>query len=305
LGAVKNALAEEKGGDSLSSKPDAVEDTKPAEILVVEDVELNQMLVKTLLEKDGHRVTVVGDGMEALRAFSEKRFDLVFMDIQMPNMDGITATRVIRACEMGEDALGGISGLEGVSLQVLCSRLKGTHTPIVAMTAHAFTEDKETCLKVGMDGYISKPIDLAKVRRATGKALGIRIREVVSTRIEPLNQEKMDHVLLDSVDVSGVVRYLSESYGISGEEIDKLLTVAKDSLEKNLNNARESIGRMDYDAIRVVAHTLKGSLSNLGLSELSQRCWEIQKKAESRDSQYDYQKAFAVIEEVLSPLLNF
>jgi CheY-like chemotaxis protein len=106
-------------------------------ILVAEDNAINQLLSRRLLEKMGHRVQVVGTGREAVQAVEQQRFDLVLMDIQMPDMDGLEATRSIRKAELRT----------------------GRHLPIVAMTAHAMEGDEERCLTSGMDGYIAKPIE--------------------------------------------------------------------------------------------------------------------------------------------------
>ncbi|HWX56297.1 MAG TPA: ATP-binding protein [Verrucomicrobiae bacterium] len=105
-------------------------------ILVAEDNRVNQKLAQQLLSKMGHRVTVVSTGLAALEALREEHFDLVFMDVQMPEMDGFEATAKIRAEEQHN----------------------GKHMPVIAMTAHAMSGDRERCLMAGMDDYISKPI---------------------------------------------------------------------------------------------------------------------------------------------------
>ncbi len=105
-------------------------------VLLVEDNAVNQRLARLLLEKQGHAVTVAGDGLEALRAIESHPFDLVLMDVQMPHMDGLEAARAIRERE----------------------KETGLRLPVVAMTAHALKGDRERCLEAGMDGYISKPI---------------------------------------------------------------------------------------------------------------------------------------------------
>lgn len=116
----------------------------PLRILLAEDNTVNQRVAMRLLERRGHHVIVVANGKEALHALEQESFDLVVMDVQMPQMDGLEATAAIRAKE----------------------RTRGGHIPIVAMTAHAMKGDAERCYAAGMDAYISKPIigaDLFKV----------------------------------------------------------------------------------------------------------------------------------------------
>jgi signal transduction histidine kinase/DNA-binding response OmpR family regulator len=109
---------------------------RPLRILLAEDSIVNQRLFVRLLEKFGHKITVVGDGREALRAWREQAFDLILMDVQMPHMDGLEATSALRAEERGS----------------------GRWTPVVALTAHAMKGDRERCLAAGMDGYLTKPL---------------------------------------------------------------------------------------------------------------------------------------------------
>jgi two-component system sensor histidine kinase/response regulator len=133
-------------------------------VLLAEDNIVNQRLTSRLLEKMGHVVTLALNGQIALELSSEREFDLVAMDMQMPIMDGLEATEKIRARE----------------------RKTGLHLPIVAMTANAFKEDRERCLRAGMDGYIAKPVtseaikmEITRVMAAQGKA---KKHEVPQTR---------------------------------------------------------------------------------------------------------------------------
>jgi two-component system, sensor histidine kinase and response regulator len=121
-------------------------------VLLAEDNAVNRQLVKALLAKRGHSVVTVGNGREAIAALADGAIDLVLMDVQMPEMDGLEATAVIRTLE----------------------KVSGTHVPIIALTAHAMTGDREACLAAGTDGYLSKPVNakdlFALIEELTGTA---------------------------------------------------------------------------------------------------------------------------------------
>ena len=123
------------------SLPDKGDLLKSLRILLVEDNRVNQKIAIRLLEKRGHRATLAANGKEALEALAQASFDLVLMDVHMPDMDGIEATIAIREKE----------------------KSTGLHQPVVAMTALAMKGDRERCLAAGMDGYLSKPIDLQQL----------------------------------------------------------------------------------------------------------------------------------------------
>src|SRR5882672_3700242 len=118
-------------------------------VLVAEDNPVNQKLILALLGKRGHSVVVATNGLEALSQWKSGKFDLIFMDVQMPEMDGLTATRQIRQAETG----------------------RGAHISIVAMTAHAMAGDRERCLEAGMDDYISKPLSRASLDKVLNARL--------------------------------------------------------------------------------------------------------------------------------------
>jgi two-component system sensor histidine kinase/response regulator len=130
---------EQQGASSLITRyslQDAREPSASLRVLLAEDNAVNQRLATRLLEKRGHSVVVAGDGREALAAIAKESFDLVLMDVQMPEMDGFEATAAIREKE----------------------KSSGVYLPIVALTAHAMKGDREKCLAGGMDGYLTKPI---------------------------------------------------------------------------------------------------------------------------------------------------
>ena len=125
-------------------------------LLLAEDNIINQKLMRRLLEKAGHAVTLARTGRAALDALAQSTFDMVLMDVQMPEMDGFEATAAIRAGEQGT----------------------GAHTPLIAITAHAMRGDRERCLAAGFDGYVSKPVQFKElfdtIDRFTPSDLGKR-----------------------------------------------------------------------------------------------------------------------------------
>jgi len=124
-------------------------------LLLVEDNEINQEIAQTVLEEMGFTVDVAGNGREGVDAFCAKDYDLIFMDIRMPVMDGIEATREIRKIELEQIEAGG----------------KAEHVPIIAMTANAMQSDRDATLAAGMDGHISKPIDIDEIRLSLYRTL--------------------------------------------------------------------------------------------------------------------------------------
>jgi CheY-like chemotaxis protein len=117
--------------------------TSHLRILVAEDNKVNQALARRLLEKEGHTVTIACDGLEAIAAFERDTYDLILMDVQMPNLDGLAATQAIRKREAGRQ-----------------------RTPIIALTAHAMSSDRDQCLAAGMDAFVSKPIQVGELWEA-------------------------------------------------------------------------------------------------------------------------------------------
>jgi two-component system, sensor histidine kinase and response regulator len=150
-----NALADLVGLERIGGEqpkevePTVDQTTRPLRILLAEDSAVNQKLAIALLHPRGHEVMVANNGREALARLADHDFDLVLMDVQMPEMDGLTATRQIRQREAGS----------------------GRHVPIIAMTAHAMKGDRERCLAAGMDGYVSKPIRASELHAAIAELL--------------------------------------------------------------------------------------------------------------------------------------
>jgi CheY-like chemotaxis protein len=213
-------------------------------ILVAEDNPVNQQLALHLLERRGHSAVVAENGCEALAAIEKHKFDLVLMDVQMPEMGGLEATRAIREKE----------------------KSTGAHLPIVAMTAHAMQGDRERCLEAGMDGYLAKPLD-PKV-----------FLETVERTALPGDKGEADQ------DISISERIMDESTLLARFSGDrKLVLTLATSFRKDcpgmMARIRSAIRVRDAAALADTAHALKGSIGNFGSSDAFESAREVEKLA--------------------------
>jgi CheY-like chemotaxis protein/HPt (histidine-containing phosphotransfer) domain-containing protein len=209
------------------------------QILLAEDSLVNQKLAIGLLERHGHRVTVANNGKEAVAMASRDRFDLILMDVQMPEADGMEATAMIRAHE----------------------RQSGDHVPIVAMTAHAMKGDREACLAAGMDGYIAKPIRAAKLMETIAEVLG-RPQCVLPPGTPRLDWAKAVET------VQGDMELLRDIVTTFLDECPRMLEGIQKSLESE--RCRE---------LQLAAHTLKGSMRYFGAKLAFERAYELECQA--------------------------
>jgi PAS domain S-box-containing protein len=224
-------------------------------VLVVEDNPVNQELTVHLLERRGHKATVAENGREALRVLERHAFDLVLMDVQMPEMGGLEATRRIRGKE----------------------KTAGGRLPIVAMTAHAMQGDRERCLEAGMDGYVSKPIE-AKDLFAVVESLGggrasaeKRSEEVAPAQDETLKEGAPDR---DSL--------LARVGGDAGF-LRKLAATFLADAPKKMSEIRSTLGGRDLTGLASAAHSLKGAVGNFGAAEVVEKARALEALARSGD----------------------
>jgi CheY-like chemotaxis protein len=252
-GTPANVLA---GAPSLSDQPPL----PLLSILLAEDGLVNQTVARRLLEKQGHSVTVVGDGHEALEALESAAFDVVLMDIQMPELDGLAATVEIRR-------------REGAT---------GKHTPIIAMTANAMKGDRERCLEAGMDGYVSKPIRSRELYAAITEVLSTRAAADTSTTTpiradaphvprstlagsgKEASRKLNDRVEPDDAEAR-VVNWtlaLEQAAGDPGI-VREMIDVYFEEKCGLLSTIEQAIAAGDAAGLRRAAHTLKGALHHL------------------------------------------
>jgi two-component system sensor histidine kinase/response regulator len=224
-----------EGERSQTTATTSAESVEPLRILLAEDNLMNQKLAVGVLGKRGHNITVANNGKEAVDTLQKQEFDLVLMDVQMPEMDGFEATRTIRAKE----------------------RETGQHIPIIAMTAHAMKGDRERCLEVGMDGYVAKPIRISEVYAEIERCL--------------TQSNQSENLTLDqNCDQSGDSQSLVD-WGVAFETVDNdkdlLKVIAEAFVEEcpqHQSDLAAAINNADPAAVQHFAHTLKGTLAAFG-----------------------------------------
>jgi CheY-like chemotaxis protein/HPt (histidine-containing phosphotransfer) domain-containing protein len=261
---------------SSSAHDDSVEPSSPIEekpvgrslrILLCEDNSVNQKLAVRLLEKAGHRVTLANTGREGLAAWETAGtpgFDVVLMDIQMPEMDGMEATFEIRKREWNS----------------------GKHIPIIAMTAHAMRGDKERYLAGGMDGYISKPIRRDGLFAEIERCLAATERSVTMSENPMGPSEVIDRAsLLERVE--GDQELLAEMINLFVEDAPNLLASMRDALQKG-----------DLLLLERSAHSLKGAASNLSAQPAAAAAQQLEKDAKQANAESAKASLLAVEKEV-------
>jgi two-component system, sensor histidine kinase and response regulator len=207
-------------------------------VLVAEDNEVNQLVIETMLIKRGFAVDIAGDGAEALAKLAHGEYAAVFMDCQMPNVDGYEATGRIRA--------------------------QGLRVPVIAMTAHAMAGDRERCLAAGMDDYMSKPLRPEALDEVLQRWLGVAPAEVV--------QAQPDEAIDALIDAARM-RTFREDYP---DIVDQLLNLFLESTPPLLGELRTAIDGADGEEVRRAAHKLKGSCQNIGATFMATLCRSIE-----------------------------
>jgi PAS domain S-box-containing protein len=241
----------------------------PLRILLAEDNPVNQEVAVHLIERRGHSVIVAENGREAVEAIERHKFDLVLMDVQMPEMGGLEATRVIREKEKGS----------------------GHHLPIIAMTAHAMQGDREQCLEAGMDGYLAKPIDPKTFLQTVE---GISARSVGS---EPAENEETAG-LAGALDGKALLARFSGNRKL----LRNIVKAFREDCPRMMGRIRNALTARDAVALADSAHALKGSIGNFGDSAALETTREMEKAA--RQGKLDGTwELYATLEDQIASLL--
>ena len=246
-------------------------------ILLAEDGEVNRAVMMELLKRSGHRVTLVEDGGEAVEACRKQTFDAIFMDLQMPTMDGIAATKAIRREEV-----------------------KGKHIPIIAITAAAMKSDQEQCLAAGMDDYISKPINFPEFRRLLAKlesGADLNAGEKAETashesaRAPALGQNAIDF----SAPFSMLVCPLDQ-------QVLLVRTLQKETHQR-LDEIAQGIQRADLRLLVRASHSLKSAADLFAAKQVTLAGAEIEKESRA-GSMANIATNYAVLREAAEVMLR-
>jgi len=220
-------------------------------ILVAEDNPVNQLVAVKILEKLGYKADLVGNGAEAVSALERTAYDIVFMDCQMPVMDGYEASRMIRS-----------DSAKVINRKVI----------IIAMTANALKGDKDTCIQSGMDDYIAKPVTPGVLSEVLGKWAA----KVTGDSPRPGIGNPPDSEVFNS-------EKLKEDFEGDTETIRELIRLFLDTARKNLDNLSSAIAENTPSKVKIIAHTLRGSALNIGADILAGACERLEKLSSSGD----------------------
>lgn len=243
--------SERKGWAELVTRHTIREARRKLRILVSEDNAINRELVIRLLQKQGHTVFAAATGGEAIDMWEKDtdRFDIMLMDVQMPDMDGFRVTALIREKE----------------------KITGKHIPIIAITAYAMTGDRERCLAAGMDAYVSKPIR----HQELFETIQVLVMDLPSVSpkapAEELPKDVLDEALLMSR-VDNDPQLLKDLVDLFLEECPRLL-----------NEIRVALDKKDAKGVQKGAHSLRGSLANLAAKSATEAALEVEGHAKDGD----------------------
>jgi CheY-like chemotaxis protein len=221
---------------------------QPLKILVAEDTPFNQTFIMRLLEKHGYHAALVENGRQALEALSRHAFDLVLMDVQMPEMDGLEATQQIRELE----------------------KQSGDHIPIIAMTAYAIKGDRERCLAAGMDEYVSKPISSQNLFEAIEGLLPAQYKATAASETDA-----------QTVDRQSLLKAFDHDWSLFKELVD----IFTNDAPKMVESLRQAADDQNAETLSRTAHSLKGMLRNFKAESAADVALELEKLGKANELQ--------------------
>lgn len=242
-------------------------------VLVAEDNIVNQGIVQELLESEGLIVDVASDGIEVVEKFNPNEYDLVFMDVNMPEKNGYEATREIK-------------GLPG-----------GNKIPIIAMTADISEDEKERCKNSGMIDFLEKPIKLKQIHEVVNRVMsGKQNMTVVTKEIEQHEEKSIPSIVID-------MSYIHETLGDNDKVIKKTFELISKRFPTSLRDIRESIDSGDSGKLHRSAHGIKGFVNYFDLPEIKKGILELEKAGKLNNIQ-DARKIIFDLEPKLNEFLK-
>ncbi len=255
LTAFSRPLLIEPGKEALTKMNAPAVEMDRLRILLAEDNPVNQKLAITLLQKRGHTVIPTGNGKEAIATLERENVDLVLMDVQMPVMDGFEAIRSIRAKE----------------------QTTGAHIPIIALTAHAMKGDREKCLAVGADDYVSKPIRTSDLLAAMDRARTLKIQ--TAPKDIPSPQPPSAATAGDSAPRAFDIKDALERVEGDRDLLEEIVRIFTGECSSNMDAIRQALSAGDVPLLERLAHTIKGASANLSASAVSAAALKLEKLA--------------------------
>jgi CheY-like chemotaxis protein/HPt (histidine-containing phosphotransfer) domain-containing protein len=256
------AIASGASNGELVTRHWVRERRRQVNVLLADDSPTNRRLAMRLLEKRGHLVTAVENGLEAVQALDKASYDVILMDVQMPEMDGLEATAAIREAE----------------------QLSGAHIPIVALTAHAMKGDRDRCLEAGMDAYVSKPFQAEELFATIEQLVSYANSEQAA--VEPEATPKSEPVATAAPAVVGALIDVSGALGRMGgspEVLAEVTGIFLDGYAEQYEQLKAAIEAEDMVNSAKVAHRLKGELGTLGATAAFEAGQEIVTLARGHD----------------------
>ncbi|MBD3266881.1 response regulator [bacterium] len=240
---------EQKSTHAVASEDAGTEPKPSLHVLIAEDNPFNQKLAVRLLKKQGHRYMLANNGKEAVRAFKNASFDLILMDVHMPEMDGMEACRQIREIE----------------------KETGKHIPILAVTASAMKGDMEKCLDAGMDDYISKPIKPQKIYQ--------KIQDVFKNGLfQGIAESQANLASINDPDS------ILEQVDGDMDELKDLLAVFLDNAATMLRQIQKAIQARDFHGLRESAHSLKGTLGFFSANQAREAAFQMEQIGKNQET---------------------
>ncbi|HEY9666528.1 MAG TPA: PAS domain S-box protein [Coleofasciculaceae cyanobacterium] len=303
------ALSKQEQSDriypKLTQQIDPLAQQKPLRILLAEDNKVNQQVALLTLEQLGYRADVANNGREALEALRRQPYDVVLMDVEMPEMDGLTAIRLIRQEGLGDWGQGGQESDVLSSLPIPNPANPKSKSPrIIAMTAYAMASDRQKCLEAGMDDYICKPIQEQELIRALQQCQPGMIVPAKQPPPEPPQTIKSQAVLDPKI-----IKSLRQ---IAGERLSQIINDYLEDAAQLLQTIRDAVAAEDAQALRQTAHSLRSSSANLGATELSKLSKELEMIGRSgttthaengiRQVEAEYEKVKVALQQVIEQI---